>query len=122
MVMAIGEDMMAGLVVKSTCVLIYHLLGSVISLVVGWPLRVGSVGGDHFGKVGHTVGHYSVIIVRVVSWWGWSGWWWWTLRVRLVVVDTSVMTSHSQTDTLESMAHMAAHMYIWRHMAAHFTQ
>ena len=68
MVMATGEDMIAGLVVKSTCVLIYHLLGSVISLVVGWPLRVGSIGGDHFIKVGLTVSQGSVIFSGLVRW------------------------------------------------------
>ena len=95
---------------------------------------------DHFGSdqlvvtSGSSVGQLVVtsgssvgqLVVREVGWpvgdsGGWvASWWWWTLRVRLVMVDTSVKQVTLLDRTRWSMAHMAAHMHIWWHMAPHF--
>ena len=148
MAMAIGEDLIFRSAVKSTCVYMCHLSSSVIffggqmarwwfgrlggQLVtqeVSWPDggSGGWVASWWFGRLGGQL----VVVVKLFSggggqvgqWWWWplrvwlvvdtsgklvvmdtsgrvggghfgSGWWWWILRVRLVGVDTSVMTSH----------------------------
>ena len=76
MATTIGEDMTVGLVMKSTCVYMCHMSSSVIFFGGQMDTSVGSIGGDHFGKAGHTVRQtlkrlVGQMGVREV---GWSGW------------------------------------------------